>query len=250
MLLMKKDMGGAACVLALARMVMESALPVRLRVLIPAVENADRRQRLSPGRRAAHAQGPHASRSATPTPKAGWCWPMRWRSRTRSSPTCWSTSRRSPARRASRSGPELPAVFGTRDATVDALVRHGRRLADPLWPMPLWAGYDDEIVEQDRRPQQRLELDLRRRDHRRAVPAALRHRGARLAARRPVRLEPEGPARAARSAPSRRPCARCTRCWSNATAEPGAGPWTRSSSVASGRWSTSASGSSRAAPPR
>jgi leucyl aminopeptidase len=40
MLLMKKDMGGAACVLALARMVMESALPVRLRVLVPAVENA------------------------------------------------------------------------------------------------------------------------------------------------------------------------------------------------------------------
>ena len=37
MLLMKKDMGGAACVLALARMVMESALPVRLRVLVPAV---------------------------------------------------------------------------------------------------------------------------------------------------------------------------------------------------------------------
>ncbi len=40
MLLMKKDMGGAACVLALARMVMESSLPVRLRVLVPAVENS------------------------------------------------------------------------------------------------------------------------------------------------------------------------------------------------------------------
>ena len=40
MLLMKKDMGGAACVLALARMIMQARLPVRLRVLIPAVENA------------------------------------------------------------------------------------------------------------------------------------------------------------------------------------------------------------------
>ena len=40
MLLMKKDMGGAACVLALARMIMEARLPVRLRVLIPAVENS------------------------------------------------------------------------------------------------------------------------------------------------------------------------------------------------------------------
>jgi len=43
-------------------------------------------------------------------------------------------------------GPELPALFGTRDETVDALLRHGRRLADPLWPMPLWGGYDDDIA--------------------------------------------------------------------------------------------------------
>jgi leucyl aminopeptidase len=40
MLIMKKDMGGAANVLALARMVMAARLKVRLRVLIPAVENA------------------------------------------------------------------------------------------------------------------------------------------------------------------------------------------------------------------
>jgi len=43
-------------------------------------------------------------------------------------------------------GPELPAVFGTRDETLDALLRHGRRVADPLWPLPLWDGYDDEIA--------------------------------------------------------------------------------------------------------
>jgi leucyl aminopeptidase len=40
MLAMKKDMGGAACVLALAHMVMGANLPVRLRVLVPAVENS------------------------------------------------------------------------------------------------------------------------------------------------------------------------------------------------------------------
>jgi leucyl aminopeptidase len=40
MLIMKKDMGGAACSLALAHMIMDSGVPVRLRVLIPAVENA------------------------------------------------------------------------------------------------------------------------------------------------------------------------------------------------------------------
>src|SRR5262249_48992987 len=40
MLTMKKDMGGAACVLGLARMLMDAKLPIRLRVLIPAVENS------------------------------------------------------------------------------------------------------------------------------------------------------------------------------------------------------------------
>lgn len=40
MLIMKKDMGGAACALTLAHLVMEAALPVRLRVLLPIVENA------------------------------------------------------------------------------------------------------------------------------------------------------------------------------------------------------------------
>jgi leucyl aminopeptidase len=40
MKLMKKDMGGAACVLGLAQLIMQMHLPVRLRVLIPAVENA------------------------------------------------------------------------------------------------------------------------------------------------------------------------------------------------------------------
>ena len=40
MLIMKKDMGGAATVLALAHMIMDRELPVSLRVLIPAVENS------------------------------------------------------------------------------------------------------------------------------------------------------------------------------------------------------------------
>ena len=49
MLLMKKDMGGAACVLALASMIMDAGLPVRLRVLIPAVENSVSSNSFRPG---------------------------------------------------------------------------------------------------------------------------------------------------------------------------------------------------------
>jgi leucyl aminopeptidase len=49
MLLMKKDMGGAANVLGLARMILEAHLPVRLRVLIPAVENSIAGNAFRPG---------------------------------------------------------------------------------------------------------------------------------------------------------------------------------------------------------
>ena len=49
MLLMKKDMGGAANVLGLASMIMAAKLPVRLRVLIPAVENAISGNAFRPG---------------------------------------------------------------------------------------------------------------------------------------------------------------------------------------------------------
>ena len=49
MLLMKKDMGGAAHALALAQLIMAAQLPVRLRVLIPAVENAISGDAFRPG---------------------------------------------------------------------------------------------------------------------------------------------------------------------------------------------------------
>ena len=47
MLLMKKDMGGAACALALAQLLLELEAPIELRVLIPAVENSVGERRLS-----------------------------------------------------------------------------------------------------------------------------------------------------------------------------------------------------------
>src|SRR5205085_581799 len=49
MALMKKDMGGAATVLGLAQMIMAAKLPVRLRVLLPVVENAIAGNAFRPG---------------------------------------------------------------------------------------------------------------------------------------------------------------------------------------------------------
>ena len=87
MLIMKKDMGGAANVLALALMVMDAKLKVRLRVLIPAVENAVAGNAFRPLDIFPRARA-LPWKSAIPTPKAGWCWPTRWRWPTRKSPIC------------------------------------------------------------------------------------------------------------------------------------------------------------------
>ena len=70
MLLMKKDMGGAAAALALAHMIMDAKLPVRLRVLMPIVENSVSGNAFRPGDVYPQPQGADASRSATPTPRA------------------------------------------------------------------------------------------------------------------------------------------------------------------------------------
>ena len=145
MLLMKKDMGGAACVLALARMVMESALPVRLRVLVPAVENSIAGNAYRPGDVLRTRKGITVEVGNTDAEgRLVLCDALALADVERPDLLIDLATLTGAARIAL--GPELPAVFGTRDATLEALLRHGRRLADPLWPMPLWAGYDDEIA--------------------------------------------------------------------------------------------------------
>jgi leucyl aminopeptidase len=43
-------------------------------------------------------------------------------------------------------GPELPALYASDEALAAELARHGRATGDPLWPMPLWAAYEDELA--------------------------------------------------------------------------------------------------------
>jgi len=42
-------------------------------------------------------------------------------------------------------GPELPAVYSPDETLLGQLRLHGEEEADPVWPMPLWSGYDDEL---------------------------------------------------------------------------------------------------------
>ena len=108
-------------------------------------------------------------------------------------------------------GPELPALYGTREDTVAALLRHGRRLADPLWHMPLWGGYDEDLASKVADVN-----NVSASTFAGSIIGALFLRrfvdpSAGLAARGSLRLERQGSARAGRSAPSRRRCARSTR---------------------------------------
>ena len=144
MALMKKDMGGAACALALARLVMEAQLPVGLRVLVPAVENAVSGHAYRPGDVIRTRKGLTVEVGNTDAEgRLVLCEALAWADDERPDLLIDLATLTGAARVAL--GPELPAVFGTRQETVDALLRHGRAVADPLWPMPLWSGYDDDI---------------------------------------------------------------------------------------------------------
>jgi leucyl aminopeptidase len=145
MSLMKKDMGGAACTLALARLVMETPLPVRLRVLIPAVENAIAGNAYRPGDVIRTRKGLTVEIGNTDAEgRLVLCDALALADDERPDLLIDLATLTGAARIAL--GPELPAVFGTRQETIDALLRHGREVADPLWQLPLWHGYDEDIA--------------------------------------------------------------------------------------------------------
>ena len=145
MLLMKKDMGGAACVLALARVIMESALPVHLRVLVPAVENSIAGGAYRPGDVLRTRKGLNVEVGNTDAEGRLVLGDALAAADADKPALLVDLATLTGAARIAL-GPELPALFGSQAATVDALSRHGRALADPLWPMPLWDGYEDEIA--------------------------------------------------------------------------------------------------------
>ena len=140
MLNMKKDMGGAATVMAVASMVMAAKLPVRLRMLVPAVENsvsgnAFRPLDVVPTRKGisveignTDAEGRlilcdalHEGASEKPTMMVDCA-------------TLTGAARIS-------LGTDLPALFCNNDELADGLVASGEDVADPMWRMPLYRPY-------------------------------------------------------------------------------------------------------------
>jgi len=144
MALMKKDMGGAAHALALARLVMEAKLPVRLHLLVPAVENAVAGNAMRPGDILRSRQG--LSIEITNTDAEGRL--ILGDALTRASESTPDLlidfATLTGAARVAL-GPDLPAVFARADDTAAALAAAGIACDDPVWRLPLHDGYREYL---------------------------------------------------------------------------------------------------------
>ncbi|MEX1362860.1 MAG: leucyl aminopeptidase family protein [Nannocystaceae bacterium] len=140
MKLMKKDMGGAASVLALAHMIMDAALPVRLRVLVPAVENAVSGNAFRPGDVLQTRKGITVEIGNTDAEGRLILCDALAEAATEEPELLIDFATLTGAARVAL-GTELPALFSNDDALANAVLDAGLRLHDPLWRMPLHEPY-------------------------------------------------------------------------------------------------------------
>jgi leucyl aminopeptidase len=144
MLLMKKDMGGAAIALSLAQLVMDAKLPVRLRLIIPMVENAISSNAYRPGDVLTTRKGLTVEVGNTDAEgRLILCDGLALADEDQPDLLIDMATLTGAARVAL--GPELPALFSTDDALAEELLRIGLAESDPLWRLPLWSGYEDEL---------------------------------------------------------------------------------------------------------
>ena len=140
MRLMKKDMGGAAHVLGLASMIMQAGLPLRLRVLIPAVENAVSGDAFRPGDVLTNRAGKTIEIDNTDAEgRLVLCDALSLATEDPAELLIDMATLTGAARVAL--GPDLPGIFCTRDDTATALLTHSTACEDPLWLLPLHSPY-------------------------------------------------------------------------------------------------------------
>ncbi len=141
MLLMKKDMGGAAAALALAAMVMRRKLPVRLRVLVPIVENAIAGNAFRPGDVVASRKGLSVEIGNTDAEGRLILADALALADEEAPALLFDFATLTGAARVAL-GPDLPPFYTDDDDLAGAIARHGAAVADPVWRMPLWIPYD------------------------------------------------------------------------------------------------------------
>jgi leucyl aminopeptidase len=144
MILMKKDMGGAALTIALSRMLMGADAPIQLRLLIPSVENSISGRSYRPGDILRSRQGLTVEIGNTDAEGRLVLADALTEADQEQPQLLVDLATLTGAARVAV-GPELPAIYST-PAELAMQLRHvGEQEADPMWPMPLWPGYDDEL---------------------------------------------------------------------------------------------------------
>ena len=144
MLLMKKDMGGAATALALAHMIMAAGLNVRLRLLIPAAENSIAGNAFRPGDVLLSRAGKTVEIGNTDAEgRLVLADALALADEERPDTLLCFATLTGAARTAL--GPELPACYTDDDQFAGAIAAAGNRVGDPLWRMPFWSGYESTL---------------------------------------------------------------------------------------------------------
>jgi leucyl aminopeptidase len=144
MRLMKKDMGGAAHALGLAQMVMEARLPVRLHLLIPAVENAIAGNAFRPGDILTSRRGLTVEIDNTDAEGRLVLADALTKAQEDAATLILDFATLTGAARVAL-GPDLPALFSNDDAVAEALLLAGTAQDDPCWRLPLWGPYTDML---------------------------------------------------------------------------------------------------------
>jgi len=140
MILMKKDMGGAAHALGLAHMIMTAGLPLRLRVLVPTVENAISGDAYRPSDIIKSHKGLTVEIGNTDAEGRLILADALSVADAEAPDLIIDMATLTGAAR-SALGPELPALFTDDDALATELAVAGSAEHDPLWRMPLWQPY-------------------------------------------------------------------------------------------------------------
>lgn len=145
MLLMKKDMGGAANVMGLAAMIMAAKLPVRLRVLIPAVENAIAGNAFRPGDVLISRKGLSVEIGNTDAEGRLVLADALALADEEKPDLLIDMATLTGAARVAL-GPDLPPFYTHDEALAAAVAKSAYQVADPVWRMPLWEPYEKKLA--------------------------------------------------------------------------------------------------------
>jgi leucyl aminopeptidase len=140
MRLMKKDMGGAAHAIALARLIMQRELPVRLQMLVPAVENAISGNAFRPGDVLRTRKGLSVEIGNTDAEgRLVLCDALAYAVEEKPKTIVDFATLTGAARVAL--GPELPALFVNDEKLAARILGAAEETRDPVWRLPLWRNY-------------------------------------------------------------------------------------------------------------